>query len=141
MFRIVIGMSDELKHVRDKIRDAAGNMDVHLVKLALFPDCEAVDHWRSEVYAFLWRVPKVKNNKKYPKVQVIMDGLSVFEDTVDDEIELVKGEYPNLSPVSLNPKELQKMIRNYHLWLASELHNKGYVKTQQVIEVLKKLGF
>lgn len=141
MFRIVIGMSDELKNVRDKIRDAAGMMDMHLVKLALFPDCEAVNHWRSEVASFLWRVPKVKGSNKFPKVQLIMDGLSVFEDTVLEEIQHVTKKYKNLTPADINPIKLRNMIREYHLWLANELHSYGSVDLDEIEEKLKELGF
>lgn len=141
MFRIVIGMSDEIKAIRDRIKDAAGQIDEHLIKLALYPGCDSKDHWRAEIYSFLCRVPKVKNGNKFPKAQIIRDALSIYEDMVPELVRGIKQDYKNLTPENISISELEDRMRAYHVWLANELHDKGRLGIDSISTKLKELGF
>lgn len=141
MFRIVIGMSDDLKSIRDKIRDQTDQLVEHLIKLALFPECDSIDHWRAEVYSFLNKVPRIKGKNSWPKYKLIREPLSIYEDMVDELVDHVKKDYKNLSPVPINPIKLQNMITAYNNWLASELSQRGRVDSDDVFAKLEELGF
>jgi len=140
MFRIVIGMSDDAKSIYDKIGNVIGEIDDHLVKLALFPNSDSKMHWRAEVYSNLHKVPKLRSTKKFPKYKFIRERLSIYEDMVDEMCLAVKREYKNLTPRNISSQEVLKLVSAYHDWLAEKLSDNGIVIGDDVFEELDELG-
>ena len=51
----------------------------HLFYLTLDKNNSAANHWKSEIYAFLNEIDKLKNSNKYPKQKFIYDNTYGFK--------------------------------------------------------------
>ena len=140
MFRVVIGMSDELMQIRNKVRDAASQLDEHLIKLVLFPNCDSKLHWRAEIHSCLNKVARVKGSNKFPKYKVLREGLSVYEDMVPEIMQVIKDDYDSLTPSDISSQQVLDCVVRYHDWLAKQLSQHGAVSSKQIFAELESLG-
>lgn len=140
MFRVVLGMSQSLREIRDKLIDATDPLDHHIIKLALYPDCNSKEHWRVEVYSYLNSVKRAKNTNKFPSYKFIRDALATDEDILEGYIEQVLDQYSNLSPCGGSYEAIINQVTRYHDWLAEQFSTKGYVKSSEVFSKLDELG-
>lgn len=140
MFRMILAMSADLKSVKDDIRRAVNQIDKHIIKLALYPNVGAKDHWRAEIYSFLSDVPKLKGSNKFPKQNVIRSELATYEDTFDTWVPVIKKNNKNLTPANISVEDILSCAMEYHDWLAFELSTKGIVSVEDVFNKLEELG-
>ena len=139
MYIYIRSMSEAQNKIYDRIASRSREINKHIIKLLLFPDCQYVDHWQHEIYAFVNDVPKLKHSNKFPKVKFLKDCLSVNNDCIDTAIWQVEDEEFNLMPISIDADILVKAICDYQDWLASELSTKGAVAQRQVKAKLNEL--
>lgn len=140
MFRYIRAMPRGDKDIENRIADAAEQIDEHLIKLILYPNnTQDIEHWRSEIYAFLHKVDKRKTANKYPKSRFIYNALACHNDIMDNIIRCVKSEYAYTPKYISNP-EILEIIEKYQKWLAYELSSQGAVTKQEVTQCLQSLG-
>ena len=140
MFRYILGMSDSLSVIRSELKSGCDPLDHHLIKLILFSNSPSRDHWKHEVYSFLNKVSRAKNNKKFPKYQFIRAALAADEDILDNYIIQVKSDYSDLTCSNISDNAVVSIVTAYHDWLAKQLSEKGIVSKADVLAELVTLG-
>lgn len=113
----------------------------HLAKLYLFPNLDYRSHWKKEIWNFIHRVPKLKNNNKYPEAEFIFEQISGYADDSYTTIESVLSEYSQHTPERVDGDELEEMLVEYFTWLSDELSASGEVSAIDVYNKLDEIGF
>ena len=132
-------MSEAQSKVYDNIASHSAEMNKHIMKLLFYPDSQYVSHWQHEIYSFLNSVPKLKNNNKFPKVDLILKALSIYDDMIDAFIEPVQDEESELTPCNIPLPKIESAIQKYHNWIATELSSKGVVSQSAIRSKLTEL--
>lgn len=116
----------------------------HLIKLFLFrEDSNNTSHWISEVYRACYKTSKWSKNNKYLSLsdieQVLWYGWEdCYYDRIDKIIKNVCIKEDKDIPV-YNKETLYSFLEDYHLWLAQELSNTGYVDIDECKQFIKIL--
>lgn len=139
MYIYIRSMSETQSKVYDSITSHVAEMNKHIIKLLLYPDCRYVSHWQHEIYSFLNSVPKLKNSNKFPKANFILKALSIYDDMLDAFIEPVIDDEPNLEPRAVLVETIQHVVQSYHEWLASELSSRGVISQNLIRHKLAEL--
>ena len=139
MIRIkLFEMFEKKAEIRRKISYASEQIDLHLVKLILFPKTTYVDYWMKGIWKFLSRVDKLKNNK-FPSSKFIKNALSTHNDTIDRFIKTAKSGITSDSPRIVNSQEVLKAIEKYQSWLSYNLSIDGQVTQENVKNIIKQI--
>ena len=139
MYIYIRAMSESQIEIYRKISDVSGELASHIIKLILYPHAQEVNHWKKEVYAFLNRVPKLRNTKKLPKASLILKGLQVYNDMVDSLIYQVTESEKDLVPVDVSEEYVLNALVSYQRWLANELSTKLIVVSKDVYKILSQV--
>ena len=139
MYIYIRAMSDEQREIHRDIKSKAAQINQHIIRLALYPKCEYVDHWKHEIWTFLHYVNKLKGRNKLPKPRFIKDALSVSNDMTYGFIRLVEEMESELSPSNMSIKEIDKFINEYQDWLSVMLSANGIVLQKEVKDKLTEL--
>ena len=139
MNRIVFGMSMNQRMFGEKISDKYQELLCYLVKIAMCPTHDSVNHWKSEIYNFVPRVRKLTNNNKYPSYKLIMKYAwdrdeDIIVDTMMEEVKDNKYVYTNSDPDSV-----YNFCKDFTEWWAAELSSNGRVKLDEVSNVVDML--
>lgn len=114
----------------------------HLVKLAVLNSPRNINHWRSEVYAAVHSINKLKKDNKYPKASVIFDTVwNAYGDDLDKFIDTAIKEEPN-EKMKSNIKDADDIIKpvyNYVMWLSLELSKHGKINRQDCFNKLEEI--
>ena len=114
----------------------------HLMKLRLFPNTQYCNHWRNEIAGFLFSVPRLKQNNKFPSKEFILNNtIDMNNDSVDNCLDVVQKEYSSLEIQPFDYDELINDIYSYFDWLAEELSSKGRVAKTDIVSKLEELRF
>lgn len=130
-------MSEYQSKIYDNLVSASNQVNMHLIRLLLYPDSRFVDHWMHEIWSFLYRVDKLKGSNKYPKAKFIRNALAVHNDTVENYIAVVKDLESELEPADVNIEDVIKLIEQYQAWIAEQLSKQGVVLQNDVKHALK----
>lgn len=130
-------MSEYQSKIYDNLVSASNQVNMHLIRLLLYPDSRFVDHWMHEIWSFLYRVDKLKGINKYPKAKFIRNALAVHNDTVENYIAVVKDLESELEPADVNIEDVIKLIEQYQAWIAEQLSKQGVVLQNDVKHALK----
>lgn len=141
MFKYIKAMSYDRQKIQQDLRNVAKPLTDHLIKLYLFPNSQYENHWRKEIWGFLNRVPKARNNNKFPSARFIFDEISGYCDMSEQLMYLMIDEYsPSLIPERLDSIELQSILEDYLRWIADSLSQFGVVRSSEVYAKLDESG-
>lgn len=137
-------MSLPRSEIAARLEESTRPLIKHLIKLYLYPNCPAVNHWRHEVYMFLHNVSLIKRSNKLPSSEFILKntlGLNrrfilVWKEHIEDDY-LNEYGYPE----DVDEDNLIEMIYNYYTWLADQLSRYGEVSRSDTYRMLKYYGF
>ena len=105
----------------------------------MFPDSEYVDHWMHKIWAFLFRVKKLKGKNKFPKTAFIKKAMSTNNDMIPELMSVVIDLESELEPTWVDSDAALECIEAYQNWLASELSVHGVVSQADVEAKLKEI--
>lgn len=135
----ILCMSQNLKDIRRKLDGASLQVASHIIKLCMYPNSTESNHWKQEVWAILFSVPKRSGTNKFPGKQFILDStLGIWGDTLDNIVDAHKGYEENQS--AMPDTAIIHVVILYFRWLADELSKNGKVRPQPVYDKLKELG-
>jgi len=136
----ILGMANELKEIRRQLDGKSQAVIGHLVKLCLYPNNGLKNHWRTEVWAILHRVPKYTKTNKPPKAQFIFNSTwGINHDTIDGDIELTIDEYGE-PEISVEFDAIYSRLSDYFSWIANELSDRMIILKKDVYAKLDELG-
>ena len=141
MKRYIYAMSRSRRDVGAALEQGCDELIMHLIKLRVFPDADAVFHWRQEVAEKLHRCDTFKVSHKLPSVKFILQNTyQVHEGRIDRYIHIVSVDYAE-DMHSFDKDVLKQDIYDYFEWLANELSQYGRVAYQDIYTKLEELGF
>ena len=132
MFIYIRSMSENQTEIYRDLTSAGDQINLHILKILMFPDCKFVDHWMHEIWSFLFRVKKLKSKNKWPKEEFIRKAISTTNDMIEQLMIVVEDEESDLTPCKVDPSDALKCIENYQNWISHELSTKGVVKQSDV---------
>lgn len=144
---MAIDQSNAMRDIRSKVDEIL----VHLLKCFLYKDNTGnLKHWKREIYGFLNKVPKLKNNKKYPSYKLLKNNtIDMFDDVLLERItplyinQLISDGYPKVK--NYNEQNLYNGVIEYFDWLIKRLSNIGYINSQEsynkIDEIINKYNF
>lgn len=138
----IFAMSEYQKEIYRKLTSASEQIDEHIIRLLLFPNCRYQEHWKDEIYAFLSRIERLKGKNKWPKAKFIKEALEVHNDILQSYIYFVTDVESQFTPVNVELDVIESAINEYQDWISEELSKNGYVRLSEVHtkldEILKK---
>jgi hypothetical protein len=139
----IFGFANRKSDVAAMIEENTREVIEHLIKLWLFPDAEDCNHWKQEVYNFLYRVPRLKGSNKFPSKKFILKNtIDVNRRSITSLLRIVLTDYgDSYAQVRQRYATMQTHIEYYFEWLAEELSKHGEVARNDVYSELSKLGF
>ena len=102
----------------------------HLVKLWMHPKHESVNHWMSEVYSNLPRVPKMKQVGLPDKNFIMKYTYEGHADLIPDFVDEVTAKYGQSRDVDLNA--IDAWVKSYFEWFSKSLTNSGRIEKNSV---------
>lgn len=139
----ILGFSRRKSDIAALIEENTREIIQHLIKLWLYSDAETCNHWKQEVYGFLYQVPRLKGSNKFPSKKFILNNTIVInEDNILALLRIVITDYSNqYEQKNLEYPTMKKHILLYFDWLAEELSINGKVARNDVYAKLSELGF
>lgn len=139
MYIYIRGMSEYQSKIYDKLTDAADKIVEHIVKLALFPNCiEEANHWKREIFSFLWKIDKLKGKNKYPSEKFIYNALSVHTDNIEVYMDVISNDFKE-APSSVSVKSMTDCVDSYMHWAAHTLSATGRLQSSEIYAKLDEL--
>ena len=132
-------MADSPKEIAAHLKNISWEIDEHIIKLLILPNCREANHWKREVARFLSRIDKLKSKNKWPKASFIRDNLAVHNDMID---ELVYQVWNNLSEANkryLKIGTIKQCIEVYQSWIATELSKNGAIEYVKIYDKLDEI--
>ena len=74
----ILGFSRRKSDIAAMIEENTREIIQHLIKLWLYSDAETCNHWKQEVYGFLYQVPRLKGSNKFPSKKFILNNTIVI---------------------------------------------------------------
>lgn len=138
MYIYIRSMSEAQNKIYDKLTDASDNIVEHIVKLILYPNAQEVNHWKREIFSFLWKVDKLKGKNKYPSEKFIYNALSTHTDNLGVYLDVIQDEYSD-TPQSISVETAERCVDEYMKWVASNLSVTGGLKSKEVYAKLDSI--
>lgn len=139
MYIYIRSMSEAQTEIYRDIKNASDQINIHILKILMYPSSENVDHWMHEIWSFLYIVKRLKSSKKWPKASFIKKALSTGNDMMPQYISIVLDEEDNLEPTWIRPEDALMCVEMYQDWLASQLSSNGVVKQSDVKAKLREI--
>ena len=100
---------------------------------------QEANHWKKEIYANLYRAPKLKTNNKFPKYEALM--YCTWDTTEDVIYEWSRGTINDMEETSIefDYSALRSAIHDYYSWLCCNLSNSGLVAPKGVYSKIEEL--
>ena len=139
----ILGFSHRKSDIAAMIEENTREIIQHLIKLWLYPDAETCNHWKQEVYGFLYRVPRLKGSNKFPSKKFILKNtIDVNRQNITSLLRIVLADYGHsYAQCRQRYATMQTHIEYYFEWLAEELSKHGKVARKSVYSKLSELGF
>lgn len=139
MYIYIRSMSEAQTEIYRDISNAADQINLHILKILMFPNSPYTDHWMHEIWSFLFRVKKLKGKNSWPKSSFIKKALSTVNDMIPQYMIIAADEEENLEPSEVDPNHALSCIEKYQDWISEELSKNGVVKQSDVKAKLKEL--
>ena len=139
----IFGFANRKSDIATMIEENTRELIQHLIKLWVFPDAKDCNHWKQEVYNFLYRVPRLKRSNKFPSKKFILNNtIVVNKDNISALLRIVITDYKNQYEQKKSEySTMEEHILLYFDWLAEELSINGKVARNDVYAKLSELGF
>lgn len=139
----IFGFANRKSDIAAMIEENTRELIQHLIKLWIFPDAKDCNHWKQEVYNFLYRVPRLKRSNKFPSKKFILDNtIVVNKDNISALLRIVITDYKNQYEQKKSEySTMEEHILLYFDWLAEELSINGKVARNDVYAKLSELRF
>lgn len=139
----IFGFANRKSDIAAMIEENTRELIQHLIKLWVFPDAKDCNHWKQEVYNFLYRVPRLKRSNKFPSKKFILNNtIVVNKDNISALLRIVITDYKNQYEQKKSEySTMEEHILLYFDWLAEELSINGKVARNDVYAKLSELGF
>lgn len=139
----IFGFANRKSDIAAMIEENTRELIQHLIKLWIFPDAKDCNHWKQEVYNFLYRVPRLKRSNKFPSKKFILNNtIVVNKDNIAALLRIVITDYKNQYEQKKSEySTMEEHILLYFDWLAEELSINGKVARNDVYAKLSELGF
>jgi len=132
-------MSESQCRIYDKLADRSWEIDKHIVKLLLLPDCQDANHWKREIVRFVDHVNKLSGNNKWPDAKFLKKCLSTHNDAVDALLYTVSGNLKEANQRDISEEDVRIAIEAYQDWLARELSTHGAIRYDDAYAVLDEI--
>lgn len=129
---IIYAQAVERKELGFDLRRISGPLLEHLIKYyCAADDNQNLQHWATEIHAFLPKVTRLKGSNKFPKQAFLYE--NVYEPFGDQVLDWYRGickqenlEYPE------DTNQLETFIKTYCRWLCYELSSTGHANLTAV---------
>lgn len=145
MKRYIIASAKKKDEIEDMIQDATPQIIEPLAQLYLFSENypEYKDHWRSEVWNRIPRMPLIKRKNKLPGPELIYaNSFELFKDDIEaimqqaiEHESTLKPDYEKLS----NVYKFKQLVQDYFMWLSKYLSQHKVVNPNDVYNKLDTL--
>lgn len=138
----IFAMSEYKKEIYRKLTSASEQINEHIIRLLLFPHCKYENHWKNEIYSFLFRIDRLKGKNKWPSAKFIKEALAVHNDILQNYVLPVIEQESEFTAANIPLSTIEAAINEYQDWLADNLSKSGIVSLADVHtkldEILKK---
>ena len=129
MKRLIFCMGKSRRDIIEDLDNKSAELLEHLVKIFIFRDHGNLDHWSKELYGFVPRVSRLKNNK-LPKYEDIVYGMMCkhsfpFQRIIDGLVEDYSYE-----AYSTDAESCKAYVTEYVEWAANELSRYGFLPSR-----------
>lgn len=142
------GFAELQKEVERNLTSHTDEVIEHLLKLYLMPNHSANNHWKKEIASQIYKVDRLKNNKKFPSAKQIYNWTyDKKQDLITDvrwftkfcnmickeysvELEQFPGDFIG---------DFDSICVSYFKWLAEELSDIGLVTSDEIYQKLDEL--
>ena len=137
-------MSIKRKYLLEDLRIATNRINEHLLKCLLIQnETNNLNHWSKEIYSFLFRVPKLKNDKGFPDEKTLSEGtLDYINDSLPQQIDVMIKSInsdENTNIIEYNKQAIYDCIIDYYKWLIPILSKEGIVELDAVKQKINEL--
>ena len=133
-------MAQDKKSIKEFLWPRGGQIIQHLLQIYMYPNLDTTEHWATEVYGFINKVPKLKYNNRYPSETFIIDNTwKVWNDTIVDMIKSAIKEYGKPEN-DIDASVITDLIYKYFQWLAKQLSTEGQIRKFDMIALIQQLG-
>jgi len=139
MYIYIRSMSEAQSKIYDKLTDRSWEIDEHIVKLLLLPDCREANHWKREIVRSVDRVDKLKGKNRYPDAKFIKKCLSTHNDMAADILRKIRSELRETNKRLVTSAEVLNAFEQYQDWLAGELSAHGLITYADAYEVIDEI--
>lgn len=129
--------ADSQAEIYRDIKSKSSVVIEHLIKLFLYPNSNNLNHWKTEIFAAMSRVPKLKRTKKYTESKNILKySWNIWNDSIADMIDVIQNDY-GLS--NTPPDIIYNNVHIYLAWISDKLSRFGYVTSNQIYSKIDDL--
>lgn len=145
MKRYITASAKKKDEIEDMIQDATPQIIEPLAQLYLFSENypEYKDHWRSEVWNRIPRMPLVKRKNKLPSPELIYaNSFELFKDDIEAIMQQAIEHENKLTPdysKLCNVYEFKQLVQSYFMWLSGYLSQHKVVNPNDVYNKLDTL--
>ena len=139
MFIYIRSMLEAQSRIYDNLTAASKQIDMHIIRLLLYPDSRYVDHWMHEIWSFLFDIDTLKRKNTYPKASFIKKALATHNDILGNYVKIVKSLEVDLKPRRVDLTAVEYCVSEYQNWVAEQLSTHGYIEQRDVKYVLHEI--
>lgn len=133
----IFAMADTKSNIAAKLEGTTLQIVKHIIKIYLYPEHSAVNHWKTEIYGFLHTIPRIKRKNTFPTKEFILrETIGINRDTIPLWVENVIDDY-GASNKDVN--NVMAAIYDYYSMLAEELSRSGDISKQKVYTKLTEI--
>lgn len=145
MKRYIVASAKRKEDIEDMIQDATPCIIEPLAQLYLFSERypEYKDHWRSEVWNRIPRMPLVKHKNKLPNSELIYaNSFELFKEDIEAIMQQAIEHENDLDPdysKLCNVYKFKQLVQEYFMWLSKYLSQHKVVNPKDVYRKLDTL--
>lgn len=133
----IFAMADTKSNIAAKLEGTTLQIVKHIIKIYLYPEHPAVNHWKTEVYGFLHTIPRIKRKNTFPtKEFILQETIGVNRSVIPLWVENVVDDYGESDRDESN---VMAAIEDYYSMLAEELSYRGDISKQKVYAKLTEI--
>lgn len=142
------GFAEIQREIERNLTSHTDEIIEHLLKCYLMPDHSAISHWKREIANQIYKVDKLKNNKKFPTAKQIYNWTYGKKQDLVTDIRWFSGLVKNicdeyLIEIDTDPSDFMNEFDNicyeYFTWLAKELSIRGLIPYSEIYQFLNGL--
>ena len=137
-------MAEKLSKIIDNLNNLTQPVINHLILCLLFSDNQNINHWKKEVYNFIYKLPKDSRTNKYPKFNTLKKfAIDNWADTLDNNLNVyidnIVEDENLIKPNNIDNNKLASLILAYFIWLYQNLSEFGIMQRSDVYNYINNL--